>query len=180
MSIKKAYLPIVEFLENNAGKKVNSILDDVKAMCEAKGAGGTATTVHRDDEGNVVAIRCGYFRQWMPLSHVEFGAKAGSASGFNPMCKEGVSNWTKQQRDYRKAKEELLTQVAAGEIAPDAIQAHLEKLEAKRTTVIPREDGIGFDTLEECLAADPAELDRMVEAAQPEPEAEETSEEATA
>lgn len=173
-NIKKAFQPIVAFLEDNKNKKVDTVLQEVKDMCAAKGAGGTATTVHRDENGNVIAIHDYYFKQWMPLSHVEFGAKAGSASGFNTMSKEGVSNWSKQQRDYRKGKEELLELVGKGEVAPDEIQARLEQLEEDRKRIIPRADGIGFDTIEELLETDPAELDRMVEAAQPAEVEEET------
>jgi len=166
-NVKKAFQPIVEFLENNKAKKVDTIMADILEMCQAKGAGGTATTVHRDAEGNVVAIKCGYFHSWMPLSHVDFGKKEGSASGFNPMCKEGVSNWSKQQRDAKKAKDELLGLVATGEISPDGIQAELERIEEVRLQTISRRDGIGFETSEEAVNADSAELDAMIEAAEP-------------
>lgn len=176
MAIKKAFVPVMEFLNENANRKVKDILPDLEELCSAKGAGGSASTFHRDEAGNVVAIKDYYYGQWMPTSHVEFGAKAGSASGFNTMSKEGVSNWSRQQREYSKGKEELLGLVAAGEVAPDAIQAELEKLEENRKRIVPRADGIGFETLEDCLAADPAELDRMVAAAQPEPVAEDTTE----
>lgn len=164
MSIKKAYVELVEFLNANSDKKVKSILPEIQEMCSAKGAGGSATTFHKDENGNVTHIRCGYYGQWMPLSHVKFGAKAGSASGYNSMCQEGTNNYSKQNREFKAAKEELLQKVADGEVTPEQIGAELKKLEEARTAVIPRRDGIGFDSLEDALNADPAELDAMQDA----------------
>lgn len=168
MAVKKAYTQLVELLQANKDKKVSSILDQVIEMTSAKGAGGSATAFHKDEKGNVVAIRCSYFGLWMPTSHVKFGAKAGSASGFNSMSQEGVNNFGKQQRDAKKAKEQVLERVAKGELKPDQIQVELERIEAERKRIIPHSTGIGFKTLEECLAASPKELDAMVAAAQPE------------
>lgn len=159
MSIKKAYAGIVEFLKVNKDKKVNTILDEVIEMCSAKSAGSSATTVHRNDEGVVTHIRCGYFKQWLPVSHVEFGVKTGSASGFNPMCKEGTSLWTKQQREAKKAKEELLNAVAAGDVPADEIQSRLDAIEEARTEVVAHP--LGTETLEEALALSEADLDSM-------------------
>lgn len=159
MSVKKAYANLVEFLKVNKDKKVNTILDEVIEMCSAKSAGSSATTVHRDEAGVVTHIRCGYFKQWLPVSHVEFGVKTGSASGFNPMCKEGTSLWTKQQREAKKAKEELLNAVAAGEIPADEIQSRLDEIEEARTTVVAHP--LGVETLEEALALSSDDLDAM-------------------
>lgn len=166
MAIKKAYEDLVNFLNENQDKKVKSILPNVLEMCSAKGAGGSATTFVRDDNGKVAAIRCSYYGKWMPLSHVSFGKKAGSASGFNSMSTEGTNNYSKQQRQYKQAKEALLDQVASGDLPAEQVSAELAKLEEARTAVIPRKDGIGFETSEEALAADSAELDRMVAAAE--------------
>jgi hypothetical protein len=149
-AIKKAYQSLVTFLETNKDKKVNTILDDIKDMCSAKtggGGGSNASTVLRDEEGNVTHIFCYYHKQWEPVSGesaVEYGKKLGSATGLNSMCKEGTSAWTKQQRQAKKAGEDLLTQVAAGEVAPADIAAHQADLEAARKLITPREDGIGF------------------------------------
>lgn len=176
MGVKKAYVELVEFLNANQDKKVKSILPEIQEMCSAKGAGGSATTFHKNENGEVVAIRCGYYGQWMPTSHVKFGAKAGSASGFNSMCAEGTNNYSKQNREFKAAKEELLQKVADGELAPENIGAELERLEAERKSIIPRKDGIGFETLEECLNADPAELDRMQAAAEESEQVEDATE----
>lgn len=164
MNVKKAYVELVEFLEQNSDKKVKSILDEVKEMCAARSAGGVATASHKDEQGNVVAIRCGYFEKWFPVSHVEFGKKEGSATGYNSMCKEGANAFSKGQRDFRAAKEALLERVAAGEVQPSDIAKELEALEAARLTRPAFSiEGMGWDDLEECLAQSTADLDRLVE-----------------
>lgn len=176
MAVKKAYVELVEFLIANKDKKVSTILGDVEEMCSAKSAGGVATTVHRDDNGEITHVRCSYFKQWMPLSHVEFGRKAGSASGLNPMCKEGTSNFSKSQRDFRKSKEGLMDQLVEEEISAEEYKAELAKLEDIRTAIIPRRDGIGWDTIEEALAVSSSQLDEMVANAADDSEADENEE----
>ncbi len=168
MPVKKAYTELLAFLNANADKKIKTVLGDIETMCSAKSAGGVATTVHRNEAGEIVLVRCSYHKLWMPISHVEFGAKAGSASGLNPMCKTGVSNWTKAQRDARKAKEGILTAVTTGEMQANEVSKALETIEATRLAVIPRIDGIGWETTEEALAVSSEDLDAMVEAAKPE------------
>lgn len=166
-SIKKAFVEVVAFLQANESKKVRDVLAEVQAMVTSKtSAGGTATTIARNADGVIVALRCGYYKQWMPLSHVEFGAKVGSASGYNPMCKEGVSNWYRQQREAAKAKEAILGQVQAGTLNAGDIQARLDEIEAERVRIIARLDGIGFDTAEEAMSADLSALDAAVQAAE--------------
>lgn len=154
MTIKKAFVDIVEFLQENEKKTVKSILPDVIEMASAKAGGGSGggSTFHKNDKGEVVAIRCFYHGLWMSPQVVEFGKKANSSTGYNTMCKEGVSKWTKQQRDAKKAREDLLTKVAASEIEPSKLPAEMEAIEEARKTVIPPADGYGFATLEDCLA----------------------------
>jgi len=155
MAIKKAFQGIHAFLVANENKKVSTILDEATELMSAKGAGGGATSIHRDAEGNLVAILDYYFKKWLPVEFVEFGAKANSSSGLNTMCKLGTSLWTKQQRDFKKGKEELLNQVAAGEVQPTEIQDELDKLETERGYVadypIPE---LAFESVEELEAAD--------------------------
>jgi len=157
MTIKKAYVAIVEFLEQNGEKKVKSVIKDVIAMASARtgGGGGKATAFHRDEKSQVVtAVRCFYHRLWMSPQIVDFGAKASSATGLNSMCKDGVSKWTKRDRAYKAGKEGLLADLINEEV--DFNQADLADamaaLETAKTQIIPREDGYGFETLEDCLA----------------------------
>lgn len=144
MKIKKAYEEVVAFLEANENSKVKTILDEVKALCSAKTSGGTGgSNFKKNDAGEVTHIFCYYHKMWEPVDQVEFGAKSTSATGLNNMCKEGTSQWSKQNRAAKKANEDLLTRVGKGEVAPEDIAAEQEKIEAERAVVVPREDGIG-------------------------------------
>jgi hypothetical protein len=165
MTIKKAFLPINALLLANADKKVKTIMDDLVEIMSAKGAGGGAATIHRNEAGDVVGILDWYFKVWLPVDFVEFGAKANSASGLNTFCKLGVSLWTKQQRDFKKGKEDLLDEVAAGNVQPTEIQAHLDALEEARAFIaeypIPE---LVFSSTEDLDAADPEAMEAAVNA----------------
>lgn len=153
-SIKKAYTEIVELLQANLEASVADVLPSVIELASAKAGGGgsRATTFHKNEDGEVVAIKCYYHGVWMSPAVVDFGKKASSATGFNNMCKEGVSNWTKQQAAAKKAKNDLLNQLAEGELAQEDLSAAIAKIEEDRDGVYAREDGYGFETLDECLA----------------------------
>ncbi len=149
MGIKKAFVPIVEFLEANAGKKVSTIMDEVRQLCSAKtgGASGGNTCI-RDADNNVLAIYCYYHKKWEPVvgdNAVEYGAKASSSTGLNSMCKEGTSAWTKQQLEAKKANAALLTDVASGKVKPEEIVNLQADIDTKRKEISPRGDGIGWD-----------------------------------
>ena len=154
-NIKKAHVEIVELLQANPEAVVSDILPEVIALASAKtgGGGGRATTFHKDDNGDVVAIKCYYFGTWMSPADVEFGKKASSATGYNSMCKEGVSKWTKQERVAKAAKEQLLVDVANGDVEASDLPRIMAEIEEARQVVIPREDGYGYETLEELLEA---------------------------
>lgn len=151
--VKKVFVDLIAHLEANADKKVKSILPEIIAMCEAKQGGGAghASTFVKNDKGEVVAVRCFYHKLWMSPQVADFGGKASSSTGLNSMCKDGVSKWTKQQRDFKAAQSDLLMKVASGEIQPSQLASEMEALEAARNVIVPREDGYGFATAQECL-----------------------------
>jgi hypothetical protein len=156
MTIKKAYLEVIAHLEANSNKKVSSVLEDIKAMCEAKNGGGSdiGKTYLKDSEGNTIAVYCYYFKKWMPTSQVMFGNKVNTASGLNTMCKEGVSLWTKQQREAKKANEQLLTDLGDSTITVEELPAKREAIEADRKIIKDAEDTTHhYDTAEEVLEA---------------------------
>ncbi len=165
MTIKKAFLPINAILLANEDKKVKTIMPELIEVMSAKGAGGGATAIHRNEAGDVIGIMDYYFKVWLPVAFVPWGAKANSASGLNTMCKLGVSLWTKQQRDFKKGKETLLDEVAAGNVAPTEIQEHLDSLEEARgyTALYPIPE-LAFTSTEDLDAADPDELQAAVDA----------------
>jgi uncharacterized protein YuzE len=152
-TIKKAYQDIITLFQDNEDSFVRDILPQVTQLASAKtgGGGGKATTFHRDENGKVVGIQCYYHKLWMDPEVAEFGKKASSATGYNSMCKDGVSKWTKQQRDAKRAKEQLLLDVSNGDIEAADLPALLAEIEEASDVIIPRDDNYGFSTLEELL-----------------------------
>ena len=133
MTIKKAYKEIIELLEANTNKKVASILEEAKELASAKKAN---TTFKTNDKGEVTEIFCYYHKRWEKLSEHAYGVKANTATGFNTMCKMGVSHWTKQNRRAKKDREMLLKQVAVGEVPAEEINEHMRKIEEKRAEIV--------------------------------------------
>lgn len=146
MNIKKPYVEIVEFLKTNENKKVSSIIGEILLMCESK---KQDSTVIRDANEQVVAIYCWYHKQWEIVKDVPYGSKANSTSGYNTMCKVGVSKWTKSQRDAKTALANLLTQVGKGEIEPSDIVKLQQDIEAERNAIDTTDMPIGFASEEE-------------------------------
>jgi hypothetical protein len=145
MATKKAFVPIVELLEANKNKQVSAVLEKVYELTAAKAGGGgrSSSSVLRNDAGDVTHIFCYYHKKWEDVSVAEYGKKASSPTGFSNMCKEGTAAWTKQQRDAKKAREDLLTAVSEGSVNPSDISGQMEKIEKDRSKIIAREDKHG-------------------------------------
>lgn len=144
MTVKKVFEPIVSLLvsaiEANPKIKASDLIEQIKELASAKTARTEGATYKKDASGVVVAIFDYYFKRWMPLvgpKAVEFGAKAKTATGFNTMCKLGVSHWTKQQRIADDANKALLEEVKAGTLAHTDIAARQEQIEAERKSIAP-------------------------------------------
>ena len=105
-TIKKNYVELITFLEANKNKKVSTILDEAKELCQTK---VRAKTSIRDEKGKVIAIFCYYHKQWEELKVVPYGLKASSTTGYNTMCKQGVSSWTAMQKRVKLVDATLLT-----------------------------------------------------------------------
>lgn len=168
MAIKKAFQDLYNFLDANRSKKVETIMAEVENLCSSSrgGAGGAGTNFVKNEEtGEITAIFDYYFKKWVHPAVVEFGAKKGSATGLNSMCKLGVSNWTKQNRLFKEGKSKLLEDVAAGEVAPADIPAAIEALEAEKNAIQPFPvPECVFDTPEELVAADLGAMQQAMEA----------------
>jgi hypothetical protein len=159
-NIKKAYVELVELLEANSNKKVSTIMPQVLELVTKANNGGSEVgkTFYKDDEDQTIAVYCYYHKRWELISVAEYGAKKGTASGLNTMCKEGVSKWTKQQRIAKKEEGELLEQVLNGEVERDQVAFVKADIDERRRAIVPREDDHGFDVLEEALNAHNEEL----------------------
>lgn len=150
-NVKKAYVEIARILNENSNKKVSSILPELMEIMTSKGSGGSdiGKTFLKDEEGKVFAVYCYYHKKWELVDECEFGSKKGTATGLNTMCKEGVSNWTKQQRASKKAKEELLAKLASGELSVEELPSAQDAIADEASVIVPREDGLGYDSAEE-------------------------------
>ena len=146
-NVKKAYVEIVALLETNTNKKVSTILPQILELCQSKGSGIT-NTVLKNSNDEVYAVFCYYHKKWELIDECEYGAKKSTASGLNTMCKEGVSNWTKQQRIAKQAKSALLDSITNGELLVEDLAEAQDAIEEARTVIVPRLDGFGTD--EEC------------------------------
>tara|TARA_R110002049_G_scaffold109985_1_gene258963 strand:+ start:101 stop:544 length:444 start_codon:yes stop_codon:yes gene_type:complete len=136
MNTKKQFEEIVALLEANKSKKVSSILPEILEMTKAK---QQAKNFKVDEDGNVTHVYCYYHKAWEDVSECPYGAKKSSASGLNSMCKVGYNQWSKQQRDFKKAKDALLQQVADGEVEASELNNMLDNLEAERVAIVPLE-----------------------------------------
>lgn len=154
MAIKKVFAPIMAILESNLSASVADVIEQVRAATSAKtgGGGGKATNFHRNESGEVVAVKCYAFDKWMDPRLVPFGTKANTPTGLNTMCKAGVSVWTQAQAAFKKGKDAVVADLLANAITSDEAQAKIADLEAARVLVpeLPAEIQ-GFDTLEDCL-----------------------------
>lgn len=133
MNIKKPFQEIVDLLNANKDAKVSTVLDDIIAIAMSK---KQDSTVRRNDKGEVTEIFCWYHKEWEPVEW--YGKKASSHSGYNTFCKQGVNSWTKQQRDFKKLKGELLEKLMEGELKQENLQEEIERLELERDKVHPR------------------------------------------
>lgn len=153
-NIKKAFQPIVDLLEANKDKKVSTILEDIMALAAAKtGGGGGTTSFHKTEDGTVVALRCAYHKKFFIPSEVEFGAKASSTSGFAAMSKDGTAKWNAQYKAAKEAEAGLLERVSSGDLPVADIPVEQERIAQERAEIVPIEGIEGYETLEECLAA---------------------------
>ena len=153
MMIKKQFEEIHNLLLANKNRKVSTVLKDIEALMARKNnASGQANAYVT--EGGALVVFCYYHKRWEVVTGtdaVDYGKKANTATGFNTMCKEGVSKWTKQQRTKKLAESELLGRLAAGEVEVADIGAMQEEFRLDSVAIVPRADEHGYDTSEEAL-----------------------------
>ena len=131
-TIKKVYSEVFEILNSNQNKKVKDIMTDLLEVMQSQ----QRDKNHYEDEHGLW-IFCYYHKDWELTSQVEYGRKANTATGLNSMCKVGTNAWTKQQREFKKFKSELLDKVAAGGISTDQIESEIQRLEEEKSKIVP-------------------------------------------
>ncbi len=155
-TIKKQYQELhallTSALEDKPKVQLNTLMPQILALMEAKkGGSDKGSTFIKDADGNVLAVFCYYHKKWELAEHIEYGKKANTATGLNTMCKIGVSCWSKQQRAYSKAKDDLLMQMAESKDIDLAVE--LDKAEQARKEVLEHTNQEhSFDTYEEVTA----------------------------
>lgn len=151
--IKKAYTAICSLIAANPEMTCEEIYPQIEALASAKtgGGGGGVTSFHKNDEGEVVIAHCSYHKKYFLTSEVEFGVKLSAASGLNTMCKDGMSKWTKQLSTFKKAKEQLLTDVGSGKVEASAISELTAEYEEARAEIVSLDGITGYDTLEDAI-----------------------------
>ena len=153
-NVKKQFEEVYALLEANSNKKVSTLMPQLIELMSRKGGGmANGKNFLKDDEGKVIAVFCYYHKKWEAVSEVEYGAKKGTATGLNTMCKEGVSAWTKQQRRKKADEAKVLDLVAKGELEPADIGAKLLEIKDACEAIEPRDDEHGFDSVEELMDA---------------------------
>ena len=146
--VKKQFEELYTLLVDNKNKKVSTILPQlIELMQKKNNASGKAQTFMKDEDGNVTHVYCYYHKKWEDITVAEYGSKKGTATGLNTMCKEGVSNWTKQQRAKKQAEAELITRVVNGELLPEDLKAEQDRLIEDAKIIVPRADGHGDSEL---------------------------------
>lgn len=150
MTIKQNYVELVNFLQANANKKVSSIMPEILAMTQSKTQSKTFLT---NEQGDIIAIFCYYHKQWELLDEVPFGVKAHSTTGYNTMCKQGVSSWTKQNNAIKKVGETVLQLLENGLINASEISAKKDELIAEAKQIDTTNMPIGYATADEALEA---------------------------
>lgn len=143
---KKAYVGLIAFLEKNKNKKVETILDQIKEMTQQK---NTLKTFLVNEKNEVVAIFCWYHKQFELLETVEYGAKASSATGFNTMCKVGVSKWTKQNKNVKAVEGVILAMLENETIIASEISDKREHLVAEAKMIDVEDMPIGYETIDD-------------------------------
>lgn len=131
-TIKKAYVAIHELLEANQNKKVESLMPQLLELMESK----QRDINHKTEDGKLY-IFCYYHKEWECVEDVEYGTKSSTPTGLNTMCKIGVNQWTKQQREFSKAKSDILTKLMNQEISVEDSQELMVEAETMRTSIVP-------------------------------------------
>jgi len=130
-TIKKGFIEIHNILVKNENEKVSSIMDELLVIM---------TSLQRDknhrDIGHGLEVFCYYHKEWELVSQVEYGSKVNTATGLNSMCKVGTNQWTKQQREFKKDRSNLLDEVANGTLAIEDINDKIAELEVVKDAVI--------------------------------------------
>ena len=130
-TIKKGYVEVYNILVANKDKKISSIMDQLLPIMESQ-----QRDKNHFEDNDGLHVFCYYHKEWELTQQVEYGKKVNTSTGLNSMCKVGTNQWTKQQREFKKSKSELLDLVSKGELNIENINDEIEKLEVEKDSII--------------------------------------------
>ena len=135
MAIKKNFEEMHALLSSNQDRLVSDIMAEMLELMESK----VRDCNHFEDEHGLW-IFCYYHKEWELTKQVEYGSKINTKTGLNTMCKVGVNQWTRQQREYRDAKGDLPMKVVKGIIDPSELEEEMMILERNKSKILPLAD----------------------------------------
>lgn len=131
-NIKKGFVEIHELLMANKDLKVKDIMDQLVGLMESQ----QRDKNHYTDENGDLYIFCYYHKEWELVGQVEYGSKKSTATGYNSMCKIGTNQWTKQQRDFKQSRGELLDKVASGDLEIEDLKDAMSQLDEIKDSIV--------------------------------------------
>lgn len=145
-SIKANYKAIYDLLVANSNKQVKTILPQIQELMTTKVRSANSFT----SADGTLWVYCYYHKKWENTTVVEYRPKSSNkTTGLNTMCHEGQLQWSKQDRDYKKAKEEALNMLTSGTLDPANLESYLVTLAEEKALITPRQDEHGFDEVPE-------------------------------
>ncbi len=146
-TIKKGFIGVYDILIDNKDKKVKDIMNLILPIMTSQ----QRDKNHFEDEHGLWVF-CYYHKEWELVSQVEYGSKVNTSTGLNSMCKVGTNQWTRQQREFKKAKADLLNEVADGNIQVEDLQEKIEEFENQKDRIVSLMDHyniLAYQELEE-------------------------------
>jgi len=134
-TIKKGYLEVYDILVKNEDKKISSIMNQLIPIMESQ-----QRDKNHFENRYGLWVFCYYHKEWELTTQVEYGRKVNTATGLNSMCKVGTNQWTKQQREFKRDKANLLEQVAEGNLAIEDINDKIAELEETKYRIVSLTD----------------------------------------
>lgn len=134
-NIKKQFISIYNIIEIHKDKFSKTLYKQLVDECTSR----VLTQTFRTNDEGTLEIFCWYHKEWEDTEIIAYGSKKGTKTGLNTFCKQGVSHWTKQQREFKHGKEMLIEQLMSGDIEQDDLPELMGKLEAKSKVVHPYE-----------------------------------------
>lgn len=144
----------MSLLMANQGKKVSTLLPQlVTLMYSERSNGGNA--FYNAESGALVGHFCYFHKIYEPVGaaagQAEYGSKVNTSTGLNTMCKVGANSFSSRNSTYKQNRANVMIRMMAQppEITIDEARPILEQIEKDKIAVIPREDKVGFKTLDE-------------------------------